>query len=131
MATRERPLSPHLGIYRKQLTSVLSILHRISGIGLSIGAFGVAWFLVALAGGDASYARFLECATSPVGLALLFAWTAGLNYHLLNGLRHLAWDAGKGFDLPTVYRSGWTVVVLAIVATAAIWFFALTSGGAA
>lgn len=131
MATRERPLSPHLGIYRKQLTSVLSILHRISGIGLSIGAFGVAWFLVALAGGDASYARFLACATSPVGLALLFAWTAGINYHLLNGIRHLMWDAGKGFDLPTVYRTGWIVVVLAIASTAAIWFFALTSGGAA
>ncbi len=131
MATRERPLSPHLGIYRKQLTSVLSILHRISGIGLSLGAFGVAWFLVALAGGDESYARFLALATSPVGLALLFAWSAGINYHLLNGLRHLAWDAGKGFDLPSVYRSGWTVVVLALLGTAAIWAFALTSGGAA
>ena len=128
MTQRARPLSPHLQIYRKQITSVMSILHRISGIVLSFGAFVLVWWLLAVAQGGDAYARAAECLASPFGLLALFGFSLALVYHLLNGIRHLLWDAGWGFQIPQVYKSGYTVIALTVVFTAAIWFFALRGG---
>ncbi len=129
MATRERaqtrPLSPHLQVYRWQITMVMSILHRATGVALTVGTLGLAWWLLALAAGGECYAHASALIASPLGLVLLFGFSLALVYHLLNGLRHLMWDMGWGFDIPEIYRSGWTVTVLTVVFTAAIWFAAL------
>ena len=125
MATRERPLSPHMQVYRWQITMVMSILHRATGIALTAGAFGLAWWLVMLAAGPEEAERAMAVVSSPIGLVFLFAFSLALVYHLLNGIRHLAWDIGRGYDIPTVYKSGYTVAILTVVLTAALWFFAL------
>ena len=93
MATDNRPLSPHLQIYRPQLTSVLSISHRITGIILSAGLIGVVGWFMAVASGPESYDRFLALVAHPIAKVALAAWTFALFYHLLNGIRHLLWDA--------------------------------------
>lgn len=130
MAHRERPVSPFMlgQTYRFQITSLMSILHRISGIAISVGAFGLVWWLLAVAAGGESYAGIAACLASPLGKLVLGAFSLALMYHLLNGIRHLLWDAGWGFELPEVYRSGYTVFVLAVVLTVAIWFIALRGG---
>jgi succinate dehydrogenase / fumarate reductase cytochrome b subunit len=128
MSNRARPLSPHLQIYRPQITSTMSILHRITGILLSLGAFVLAWWLLAVAQGDEAYARAAACLASPFGKLALFGFSLALVYHLLNGIRHLLWDAGWGFRIPQVYKSGYTVVALTVAFTAAIWFFAMRGG---
>ncbi|MBN9511029.1 MAG: succinate dehydrogenase, cytochrome b556 subunit [Alphaproteobacteria bacterium] len=120
-----RPLSPHLQVYRPQITSILSILHRATGIVLSAGTLLMVWWLVAAARGEAAYATVSGFLRSPVGLLLLFGWTATLWYHFCSGLRHLAWDAGWGFTLPVVHRSGWTVVIAAAVLTVLTWIVAV------
>lgn len=129
MSNRARPLSPHLQVYRWQITMAMSILHRASGIVLSLSAFGLAAWLVAVASGGDTYARMAALLYSPLGKVAMFGASLALVYHLLNGIRHLLWDAGWGFEIPQVYRSGYTVAALTVVFTAAIWFFAL--GGAA
>ncbi len=128
MANRERPLSPHLQVYAWQITMTMSIIHRTTGIALAVGAFGLAWWLLAIAMGGDSYAHFFACLASPFGKVVLFGFTASLVYHLFNGIRHLLWDAGRGFDIPAVYRSGYTVWALTAIVTVAIWFFALRGG---
>ena len=130
MATRERPLSPHLQVYRWQITMTMSILHRVTGTILVVGAFAFAWWLLALAAGGEAYANAAECLASPLGKLFLFGFSLSLVYHLLNGIRHLLWDAGWGFDIPDVYRSGWTVAVLTLVLTSAIWLAAWPGGAA-
>ena len=125
MATRERPLSPHLQVYRWQITMVMSILHRATGVALTIGAVGLAWWLLAMATGGEQATRAAACLASPLGMVALFGFSLALVYHLLNGIRHLLWDAGWGFQIPQVYKSGYTVLALTVVFTAAIWFFAL------
>lgn len=125
MPTRERPLSPHLQVYRWQITMTMSILHRASGMVLVAGAFGLAWWLLAVADGGPAYARAAECLASPLGLLALAGFSLALVYHLLNGIRHLLWDFGWGFEIPEVYRSGYAVAVLTVVLTAAIWLVAL------
>ena len=124
-ATRERPLSPHLQVYRWQITMVMSILHRATGIGLTVGAFGLAWWLLALAQGGNTADRAMHLVASPVGKVLLFLFSMALVYHLLNGIRHLMWDAGRGYDIPEVYKSGYAVAFLTVVFTALIWVLAL------
>lgn len=127
MASREhqaRPLSPHLQVYRWPLTMTMSILHRASGVILTVGSFGLVWWLLALADGGEHYANAAAIVASPVGLLLLFGFSLALVYHLLNGLRHLVWDIGWGFEIPDAYRSGWAVAVLTVVFTATIWFAA-------
>lgn len=128
MANRERPLSPHLQVYAWQITMTMSIMHRATGIALAVGAFGLAWWLLAIAMGGDNYAHFSACLASPFGKFVLFGFTASLVYHLFNGIRHLLWDAGRGFDIPAVYRSGYTVWALTAIVTVAIWFFALRGG---
>jgi succinate dehydrogenase / fumarate reductase cytochrome b subunit len=117
MANVERPLSPHLQIYRPQITSVLSILHRLTGVALGVGTLLFAWWLVAAAAGPEAYALAQGFLGSIVGRILLLGFTWALFYHLCNGIRHLAWDLGLGFDLATVSRSGWAVVIASAALT--------------
>ncbi len=124
MPTRARPLSPHLQVYRWQITMTMSILHRLSGVTLVFGAFALAWWLLAVATGGDAYTRAAACLASPLGLIALAGFSLALVYHLLNGIRHLLWDAGWGFEIPDVYRSGYTVAGLTVVLTAAIWYVA-------
>jgi succinate dehydrogenase / fumarate reductase cytochrome b subunit len=131
MATPERPLSPYTSIYRWQITMTLSILHRITGVVLAIGAFGVAWWLLAVSASSARYEQFADLAASLPGKIVLAGFSYCLMYHLLNGLRHLLWDSGRGFEIKQFYATGWAVVVLSFVLTAGIWIFALNSGVAA
>ncbi|ATD67473.1 MULTISPECIES: succinate dehydrogenase, cytochrome b556 subunit [Luteimonas] len=130
MANRNRPLSPFMlgTLYRLQITSVMSLMHRVTGIVASVGAFGLAWWLLAVARGGEAYASASDLLASPLGMFALAAFSLALVYHLLNGIRHLLWDIGWGFELPEVYRSGYAVVVLTFVLTAAIWFVALRGG---
>jgi succinate dehydrogenase / fumarate reductase cytochrome b subunit len=130
MSMRARPLSPHLQVYRWQLTMLLSIAHRASGVALSVGALGLVAWLLAVAAGPAAYAQWQALAGSLPGQTVLFLMSMALVYHLLNGLRHLLWDTGHAMDIPSVYRTGYTVLVLTVVLTSAIWAVAL-SGGAA
>ncbi len=111
MSQAERPLSPHLQVYRPQLTSVLSILHRMTGAGLGLGTLLLVWWLAAAAAGVQDYASAQAFIGSVIGRVLLLGWTWALFYHLCNGIRHLFWDAGVGYELAALYRSGWTVVV--------------------
>jgi succinate dehydrogenase / fumarate reductase, cytochrome b subunit len=124
-----RPLSPHLQIYRWQLTSVMSILHRMTGIALAVGAILlVSWFGSA-ADGAASFAKFQGFLASPIGLVVLFGCTVALFYHLCNGIRHLWWDTGRGLELVSVYASGWTVFVATVVLTVMVWGVGLSRWG--
>jgi succinate dehydrogenase / fumarate reductase cytochrome b subunit len=125
MSTRQRPLSPHLQVYRPQITSVLSISHRISGIVNALVALGLAGLMLSVAAGPEAYAQFAAIAGSLPGRVALFLFTLSICYHLLNGIRHLFWDAGRGFEMSTVYASGYTVIVLAVLTTVGIWGFAL------
>ena len=131
MATQERPLSPHLQVYKPQLTSTMSILHRATGVVLALGALLFAAWLVAVAGGAEAFELARAALASVVGKVTLFALSACLVYHLLNGIRHLAWDAGYGFDIPKAYASGYAVLVLAVLITASLWWAGLAMGGAA
>ena len=117
MANSNRPLSPHLQIYKPQLTAVLSIFHRGSGIFLVIGTLLLVYWLTAMAQGPASYAQAQAFFGSLFGQLIRLAWAFALFYHLCNGIRHLFWDMGAGFDITTVYTSGKIVVVAAAVLT--------------
>ena len=131
MTQRERPLSPHLQVYRWQITMTMSILHRATGVALAVGAFAVAWWLLAVAGGSETFETFRTVAQSWVGKVALFGFSFCLIYHFLNGLRHLLWDVGYGYEIPKLYATGWTVVALAVLITGAVWFCALRAGGVA
>ena len=119
-----RPLSPHLQVYRWQITMAMSIAHRITGIMLAGGTLLLVWWLVALAMGPEAYGRAQNFISSPIGILMMFGWTVALFYHLANGIRHLFWDAGYGFDIPTVYRSGYAVLALTVLLTIAAWLIA-------
>jgi succinate dehydrogenase / fumarate reductase cytochrome b subunit len=116
-----RPLSPHLTIYRPQLTSVLSILHRLTGIFLGSGAVMLCWWLLSAAAGPSYYAAAMWFLTSWLGYVLLFAWTFSLFYHLCNGIRHLGWDIGVGYSLRAAYASGALAVGGALGLTGLSW----------
>lgn len=121
----ERPLSPFMfpTWYRFQLTSALSILHRITGIGLALGSVLLAWWLVAVAAGGEVFARTHAFIVSPIGMLLLFFWSIAFFYHLCNGIRHLAWDAGHGFELRSAYRSGHVMLAATALLTVLTWLY--------
>lgn len=121
MASHHRPLSPHLQVYKPQLTSVLSILHRATGVALAVGTLLLVYWLVAAALGSEAYARAQSVLSSMLGLLFMFLWTWSLFYHLCNGIRHLFWDAGYGFELDVVYKSGTAVVIASFVLTLLCW----------
>lgn len=121
-----RPLSPHLQIYRPQISSVLSIFHRITGVGLGLGAAVVIWFFVAAASPYPDVLEvFNDVMTSWIGLFVLFGFTASLWYHTLNGIRHLFWDMGFGFELDVMAKSGMAVLAGTVVLTILTFIIAL------
>lgn len=128
MADLSRPLSPHLQVYRWQVSNTLSILHRLTGVGMSVGALALVAWLLALASGQTAFLQATEVFRSLGGQLLLIAWTFCFFYHLCNGLRHLAWDAGHGFDRETARKSGLAVVAASLVLTLAFWIAALSGG---
>jgi succinate dehydrogenase / fumarate reductase, cytochrome b subunit len=117
MPPTERPLSPHLQVYRPQITSVLSILHRLTGVALTLGTLLLTWWLVAAAYGPDAFADAQAFVGSWFGQLLLWGFTFALFYHLGNGIRHLAWDFGWGFELSQVRASGLAVLAFAVVGT--------------
>jgi succinate dehydrogenase / fumarate reductase cytochrome b subunit len=132
MAAHPRPLSPHLQVYTQPLTAgAMSILHRITGGILAVAALFIVCWLFAVAGGSEAFARFGALAGSWPGIVALGLAAASLAYHLLNGLRHLFWDMGKGFDLSRSHASGLVVLALAIVLAMALVFAGLRAGGLA
>jgi len=119
----QRPLSPHLGVYKFMYTMSLSILHRITGIAATIGFLLFTGWLMALASGPDSYARAMQVLGSPFAKLLLVGFTFSFIYHFCNGIRHLVWDTGRGLERAQARRSGAVVVVAALLLTsAAVWF---------
>lgn len=123
-ASRARPLSPHLQIYRWQLPMALSILHRIAGGGLAVGTLVLAWWVIAAAAGPEAFATAQQLLGSSLGRLLLFGWTVAFYFHALNGVRHLLWDSGHALELPAVYRGGYLVLGGTLVLTLVTWLFA-------
>lgn len=121
MTVQNRPLSPHLQVYRPQLTSVLSITHRLTGVALAVGTLLLIYWLAAAAAGAEAFETAQSFIGSWFGQLLLFGWSLALFYHLCNGIRHLFWDIGAGLDLPTAYRSGYAVLIATVVLTLASW----------
>jgi succinate dehydrogenase / fumarate reductase cytochrome b subunit len=129
MAQSERPLSPHLQIYRPQLTSILSFTHRAAGVALAVGTLLLVYWVVAAAAGPEAYAGAQRCIGSVLGRLALFGWSVALFFHLCNGIRHLAWDAGYGFELKAAYASGYAVLVGTAVLTVLAWILAYSVMG--
>jgi succinate dehydrogenase / fumarate reductase cytochrome b subunit len=129
MPARVRPTSPHVQIYRWQIGNTLSILHRLTGAALGLGLIALSYWLVSLAGGPDTYGAAGRFFGSPVGLIVLLGWTFSFLFHLLNGVRHLFWDAGRGFERTPRHLSGWLAVVGAVVLTlcVAAWVWARLS----
>lgn len=130
MASRQRPLSPHLQIYRWPLTMATSIVHRMTGVLLALGGSALlVYWLLSLAQGPQAYAHAHELLGSVPGQAVLFLWTLMLFYHLLNGIRHMIWDVGVGFELTTAKVTGLIVVAGAVVLTILTWLPVWGAGG--
>jgi len=131
MGTVSRPTSPHIGIYRWQITMTMSILHRVTGVALSLGTLALVYWLLATAMGPVSYANAHWFFSTWIGQLLMWGWTFSLFYHLCNGIRHLFWDVGKGFEIKDMYTSGYAVWVVALVMTVIAIAVAYMKGGAA
>lgn len=128
MSITNRPMSPHLQVYRPQLTSILSIANRITGVALSAGTVVLVGQLFAAASGPESFAGFQHFVGSWFGLFILSGWSFSLYFHLCNGIRHLVWDFGIGLDLDTAYKSGNWVVLASVALTALTWLLVLLHG---
>lgn len=126
MIRRHQPLSPHAGIYRWQISNTLSIVHRLTGLALSVGALALVAWLVSIVAGYGSYSLVNNLFGSVIGSLALVAWTFCFFYHLCNGIRHLFWDIGKGFDLRRAQQSGMLVVATALILTVGLWVVVLT-----
>ena len=122
--TVERPTSPHVTIYSWLISNTLSILHRLTGFGLSFGTILLVVWLVSAAYYPAFYYDLQDFMGSIIGRLLLVGWTFAFFYHLANGIRHLFWDIGKGFELGQAQASGIAVVAFTIVMTGASWWYA-------
>jgi succinate dehydrogenase / fumarate reductase, cytochrome b subunit len=124
-----RPLSPHLQVYRWPVTMATSITHRVTGSALAAGTLLVAWWLIAAASGSEAYDTFSMVARSPLGLLVLLGFVWSLAFHLLNGVRHLAWDSGFGFNVKTAERTGVLVYALSIVIAVGVFAYAFAAKG--
>ncbi len=120
-----RPLSPHLQVYKFEWTMALSITHRITGVGLAVGTLLMTWWLVAAASGPDAFARVQGFIGSGLGLLLMFGWTWALFYHLANGIRHLVWDAGYGFELGAARQSAYIAAGASLGLTILAWIVGL------
>ncbi len=121
MSKSDRPLSPHLSIYRWPITMTLSILHRVTGVAMSLGLVVLAYWLWAVSSGPADYARFNDLTSTLVGRLLMIGWSFAFFYHFANGVRHLVWDTGRGFEMHQANASAWLVLALSIGMTAMYW----------
>ena len=117
----EKPLSPHIQIYRWEITMLISILHRACGIAMAAGTALVVWMLLALATGEAAYGTFQSFVTSPLGSLLLLGWTVAIFLHMGNGIRHFFWDIGKGYQITTARRSAFMLLAFTVVMTLIVW----------
>jgi succinate dehydrogenase / fumarate reductase cytochrome b subunit len=126
---RARPLSPHFTIYRWPVTMVTSIVHRATGLALSAGTVVLCWWLVAIASGPDAFNQFINLASTPLGAVIMFGFVWSLSYHLLNGIRHLAWDLGYGFAVPTANLSGVIVITGSVLLAAATFALAYLGHG--
>ena len=129
MAKTNRPLSPHLQVYRWQVQMVTSILHRATGIVLAAGALLAVYGVVQLALGREAWQAFADCLGSPLGLVFLFGWTWAFSVHFLNGIRHLFQDAGMGFQIPSFVRNSWFTVIGSVLLTLVIFCIGLMHKG--
>ncbi len=129
MGQHQRPLSPHLQIHRPQLTLILSIVHRITGMALVFGLLLLTWWLIAAAAGPEAFGVAQAFLGSWFGLLVLFGLSLALFYHLCNGVRHLIWDSGHLLEIEGVQRSGWIMLVAAVVLTIIAWAVGLAVGG--
>lgn len=120
----EKPLSPHIQIYRWEITMLVSILHRAAGVALAAGTVLLVWMLLALASGEAAYECFHKFIAGPIGALLLFGWTGALFFHMGNGIRHLVMDTGRGYAIPAARRGALMVFVFAVAMTLLVWFVA-------
>ena len=130
MASNNRPLSPHLQVYKPQLTTFMSITHRATGIALAVGTLMLVCWLIAAATGEAAFAEVQAFLGSFIGRLLLLGWSYALFYHMCNGLRHLFWDAGKGFEIETAYLTGRIVIGASVLLTIVAWIWAYAAMGA-
>jgi succinate dehydrogenase / fumarate reductase cytochrome b subunit len=121
MPEMNRPLSPHVGIYKWQISNTLSILNRATGVFLTLGSLALVAWIVATALGQSSYDTVLSILSSPLGLLVLFGQSFAFFYHLANGIRHLVWDAGYGFDKQVAQKSGWVAFIASLLVTIAFW----------
>jgi succinate dehydrogenase / fumarate reductase cytochrome b subunit len=125
---RPRPLSPHLTVWRWHITMTASILHRVTGVGLYLGALILTGWAVALCEGPGAYGVYMGLLGSPLGRIVLFGLTACVFYHMANGVRHLAWDHGEGFQPKTADFTAVVVMAFAVAAAGAVWALALLTG---
>lgn len=123
-----RPLSPHLQVWRFHITMFVSIMHRVTGCGLYIGALLAAGWALALAGGPVTYNNFLGWFDNPLGMLVLLGLTVCMYFHLGNGVRHLFWDMGEGFQLKTAEFTAWALIGFTVVATVFTWGLAYATG---
>ena len=130
MGMRSRPLSPHLFIYRFEWTMLLSITHRITGVGLAVAGVLLFWWLMALAIGPAYFSIVQAILAHWIGRLMLLGWTWAMFYHLCNGIRHLCWDAGWGFEINTARNTGLFVLVSSILLTLISWMAVYAVRGA-
>ncbi|HVA55773.1 MAG TPA: succinate dehydrogenase, cytochrome b556 subunit [Gammaproteobacteria bacterium] len=129
METDYRPLSPHIGIYRWQITMIMSILHRLTGVWLSLGTLVLIYWLIAIAAGPDTYAGAQMLFGGWIGQILIWTWAFSFFYHLCNGIRHLFWDAGQGFEIRTFYISGYSVWIISTALTVLAILFVYLFGG--
>lgn len=132
MAGENRPISPHLQVYKPQLTSVLSITHRGTGVFLSLGAVLLSCWLLSIAIGPESYNKLQSYISAWYGQLILLAFVFSFYFHLANGIRHLFWDIGMGLEIGSTYKSGYVVAVISVLLTAITWACAtgMIGGGA-
>lgn len=129
MPIANRPLSPHLQVYRLPLTALMSISHRGTGIALSAGTLYLVWQLLAAANGPDAYEIFQRFAGSWLGILVLFGWSVSLFYHLVNGIRHLVWDAGYAFTIEATTKANRLVLIATVALTVVAWVAGVASWG--
>lgn len=122
MSNNGRPLSPHLSIYRWPITMTMSILHRATGLALTVGFIVLTAWLFAVASGAEAYSVFTSYMDTVAGKIMLVGWSFTFFFHLSNGVRHFVWDFGRGFERPQANASAWFVLLLAIASSALFWW---------
>jgi len=130
MVIHTRPLSPHLQVYRWYVSMFTSIVHRVTGLAAGVGALLLVWWLLALAAGPDAFSATQAIFSAWYGRLVLFGITWALFFHLLNGIRHLVWDTGRGFELKTARASGLFVIILSVILSVILWIYGYWSLGA-